>query len=63
MPGKQLNPQHPVPQQQHKLHHLADRIKKNMETVYIDQGELVKASKRAQFSKTLQELREAVTVL
>ena len=66
MPGKQLNPQHPGPHQQCRPCHQprSDEEGCGRVSCRIDQGELTtKASKRAQFLKTLQELREAVAAL
>ena len=50
MPGKQLNPQHPAPQQQCKPHprphqHRPDEEEDGRVSYRIDQGELIKASK------------------
>ena len=61
MPGKQLNPQHPGPHQQHRLCHQpgSDEEGHGRVSYRIGQGELInKASKRAQFSNTLQELKQ-----
>jgi len=69
MPGKQLNPQHPVPHQQCSPCHQAGEEFGTAHTGSDEEGHgraytgLIKSSKRAQFSNTLQELREAVTVL
>jgi len=43
MPRKQLNPQHPVPHQQYKLHHqLQPDVEEDGRASYrIDQGELM----------------------
>jgi len=68
MPGKQLNPQHPAPQQQHKPHpkphqHRPDEEEDGRVSYRIDQGKLmIKASTRELSFPIKQELK-AVTVL
>jgi len=46
MPARQLNPQHPAPQQQYKPHqHRPDKEEDGRVSCRIDQGELIKASR------------------
>jgi len=65
MPGKQLNPQHPAPHQQHRkknLEHLSpDRMKKGMEELRPDWQIDQSIQSRAQFSNTKQELKAVST--
>jgi len=62
MPGKQLNPQHPLPHQQHKPHPGWRRMWNSSDWIgwrwkgQYRIGELI--HRRAQFSNTLQELKQ-----
>ena len=71
MPARQLNPQHPAPQQQFNSHinntsrmkknleHLSpDRMKKGMEELRPDWQIDQSIQSRAQFSNRLQELKQ-----
>ena len=67
MPGKQLNPQHPAPQQQYKSHlkphqHKPDEEEDGRVSYRIDQGEwLIKASREELSFPIKQELKAVTT--